>query len=177
MPARLILTLTLIALVAATATRAQAPTPTAEHKRLAYFVGTWQGENDMKASPFGPAGKMTSKEACQWFEGGFHMVCRTEMSGVMGAMKGMGILSYDSAQKSYVYYGIDSMGTNDTGRGTLSGQTWTWTSEGRTPDGQPVKSRYVMTIASPTAYTMVWESSIAGGAWTRIMEGKNTKVK
>ena len=45
---------------------AQAPPqkPGPEHKKLDYFVGKWTSTADMKASPFGPGGKMTASDTC-----------------------------------------------------------------------------------------------------------------
>ena len=45
------------------------PGPTAEHKLLAKWVGNWSGEGEMKPGPFGPGGKMTWTEECDWFGG------------------------------------------------------------------------------------------------------------
>ncbi len=52
------------------------PQPGPEVKRLAVFEGKWTGEGDMKPSPFGPGGKMTSEDDCTWSEGGYQLVCK-----------------------------------------------------------------------------------------------------
>ena len=62
----------------ATSQQQPAPKPSAEHQKLAYFVGTWTSTGEMKPSPFGPGGKMTSTETCEWFDGGFAVVCRSQ---------------------------------------------------------------------------------------------------
>ena len=54
----------------------EAPKPGPEHKALQYFVGKWTSEGELKPGPFGPGGKMTSQDTCEWFAGGFHVVCR-----------------------------------------------------------------------------------------------------
>jgi hypothetical protein len=48
---------------------AQPPKPGPEHKPLGYFVGKWESEGEMKPGLFGPGGKMTSSETCEWFAG------------------------------------------------------------------------------------------------------------
>ena len=93
--------------------QAQAPTPPKpgpEHQRLAYFVGKWTGEGEMKASPMGPAGKISSVDSCEWFEGHFSVVCRSDGKSPMGPMKSVGILSYSPEEKVYTYYGTDNSG-------------------------------------------------------------------
>src|SRR5262249_12602966 len=55
--------------------------PTPEHARLGYFVGKWQTEGEMKPGPFGPGGKLTSQDDCQWFEGKFAGICNGQGKG------------------------------------------------------------------------------------------------
>ena len=86
----------------------EAPKPTAEHKKLGYFVGKWTTEGDMKPNPFGPGGKVTATDNCEWFEGGFSVVCKSEGKSPAGPTKGMGIMSYNTEEKAYTYYGLDN---------------------------------------------------------------------
>src|SRR5438128_9471790 len=57
----LILTLWGVAAVMAQAP-AGPPQPGPEHKKLAYFVGKWTSEAELKPSPFGPGGKYLATE-------------------------------------------------------------------------------------------------------------------
>src|SRR6185295_6534527 len=72
--------------------QSDAPKPGPEHKKLEYFAGKWTSEAEAKKSAFGPAGKYTSKDDCNVFQGGFAVVCHSEGSGPMGATKSVGIL-------------------------------------------------------------------------------------
>jgi len=152
------------------------PKPGPEQKALGYFVGNWTGEGEMKPGPLGPGGKMTSTDSCQWFEGGFQVVCRGIGTGPMGSMTSLGVMSYSAADKGYTYYGIDNMGSSELSTGTKSGSTWTF---GATSHfgGQTFKSRYTVVEVSPTSYTFKWESSADGTKWATLMEGKSTKAK
>jgi uncharacterized protein DUF1579 len=159
----------------ASAQSPQKPAPTAEHKRLGYFVGTWTQEGDLKAGPLGPGGKMTGTETCEWFTGGFHVVCHSSGKGPMGDLKGLGLMSYNAEEKAYVFQGIDSMGMTDSGKGTIDGKTWTFTSEEKM-GGKLVHSRYTMTETSPTSYVAKWEMSEDGQNWMTAMEMKAAKA-
>ncbi len=116
---------------------AQAPKPSPEHARLGYFVGKWTAEGEMKPGPMGPGGKMTSSDNCEWFEGRFSVICRSEGTTPMGPTKSIGILSYSPEEKVYTYYGVDNsnMTMASVPRGTLRGDTWTYTR--RRHDGRP----------------------------------------
>jgi hypothetical protein len=169
-----------IALTCAAAAAAQAPAgppaPGPEHKKLDYFVGKWTTESELKPSPFGPGGKMTGRDSCEWFAGGFHLVCRAEGKGPMGEVKGLSLLGYSGEEKAYTYMGIDNMGMGSTARGTLAGGVWTWNGEDKM-GGKVIKSRYVITQQSKDAYTFKWDMSQDGGkTWTPVMEGKETRA-
>lgn len=107
------------------------PKPGPEHERLGYFVGKWTSEGEMKPGPMGPGGKMTSTDTCEWFDGRFAVVCRSEGKTPMGPSKSVGILGYSAEEKVYTYYGIDNsnMTMTTVPRGTGQGDTWTYTDE------------------------------------------------
>jgi uncharacterized protein DUF1579 len=151
------------------------PKPGPEVKALGYFAGKWTGESELKPGPLGPGGKMTSTDTCEWFSGGFQLVCRGDGKGAIGPMKSIGIMSYSLTEKKYSYYGIDSMGSSEVSWGTKSGNTWTYTANSNL-GGQTFKSRYTIVETSPTSYTFKWEQSPDGTKWSTLMEGKSTKA-
>ena len=160
---------------------AQAPaaaTPGPEHQRLGYFVGNWTSEGEMKPGPTGPGGKVTTTDTCEWFEGRFAVICRSEGKTPMGPSKSIGIMTYSSEEKVYTYYGIDnsSMGMASVPKGTIQGDTWTYTDE-MMMGGTKVKSRVTIKELSPTAYTFTMEAQGPDGKWVPLMETRNTKVK
>ena len=156
---------------------AQPPKPGPEVQKLAYYLGTWKTEAEVKVgSPLYPVGKYSGTDTCEWFAGGFHLVCRGEGTGPAGKNTSLGILAYDAEAKVYTYYGISSIGETESGKMTVTGNTWTSTSEGKMAD-KPAKFRFTEVQVSPTSYTFKFETSVAGGPWTVFEEGKATKVK
>lgn len=181
MPKRVIAVTIVLMLALALPVMAQAPPapkPTSEHKRLGYFVGTWTIEGEAKASPFGPAGKFTGTERDGWFPGGFFVVSHADFKDPSGkAGRTLAIMGYNPEEKVYTYYAIESgMETAEISKGTVQGNTWTWTSEAKV-GGKPMKLRYTMQQVSATAGTFKFESSPDGKTWTIVMEGKVTKTK
>ncbi len=90
-------TIGLVTLFAAASTAlAQAPAgppkPGPELKRLGYFEGKWTAEGEQKANPFGPAGKFTSKDTCEWILDGFFLRCVSEGKDPPGDVKGLGLM-------------------------------------------------------------------------------------
>jgi len=164
----------LSAAVQAQQKKMEAPRPAPEMKQLEYFVGNWHSEAEMKPGPWGPGGKMSGEDKCSWMEGGFFVVCHSEGSGAMGKMHGIGVMGYDAARKAYTWNGFNSMGENERADGSVSGTTWTYTSD-TMMGGQPGKGRYTIVAMSPKSYEFKAESSADGKTWTMMMEGKVTK--
>jgi len=159
------------------AATAQPPKPSPEVQRLGYYLGSWRGEGETKSGPFGPAGKLSSSMSCEWFAGGFQLICRGEERGPTGKRTFLNILAYDEAAKAYTEYGISSFGESeyDTG-GSIIGNRKTYVVNSDV-GGKAAKIRYTEVQVSPTFYTYRAEASIHGGPWRVIAEGKVTKVK
>jgi hypothetical protein len=152
------------------------PKPGPEHQKLGYFVGKWTTEGEMKPSPMGPGGKITSTDTCEWFEGHFAVICRSEGKNPMGPTKGVGILGYSTEEKVYTYYGVENnpMTMASVPKGTVQGDTWTYTDEGLM-GGQKMKTRVTIKELSPTEYTFKMEMAGPDGKWAPMMEAKSTK--
>ena len=78
---RMTVTLAVCTLFLATSIQAQAPQgppkPGPELKKLDYNIGTWNVQGEAK--PFGPmpGGKFTATEKCEWYSGGFFVMCHS----------------------------------------------------------------------------------------------------
>lgn len=161
--------------VVAFAEEPAAPQPTAEHQALESWTGSWSGEGELKPGPFGAGGPVSWTEECSWFEGGgFHVVCRSQGTGPMGPMKGLGIIGYNPGKMVYTHYGVDSTGWSGFSEGTRNGDTWTFHSE-EMMDGATYRSRFIMTMTSAETMTFSWAISEDGSEWTVLMDGISTK--
>ncbi len=150
------------------------PKPGPELKKLDYFVGTWNATGDIKASPMGPGGPMTMQADAKWMDGGFFVVMNNSYKSPMGDGTGMSFMGYDPQEKVYTYSEFNSSGEAFQAKGTIDGDTWTWTSEMKMGP-QTIKNRYIEKILSPTSYTFKFEMSPDGTTWNTVMEGKATK--
>ncbi len=167
--------LTASAAVQAQEKKMEAPKPGPEAKKLGYFAGTWKTEGEIKQNSFMPAGKFSSNDNCEWFSGGFHVVCRSTGKGPMGPMHSLGILAYNAEEKVYTYAGIDNSGMSTAAKGHVDGNIWTFMSEDKM-GGKTYHGRYTMVTASPDSYTLKYEASEDGNTWMTIMDGKTTKA-
>lgn len=154
----------------------KAPKPGPELERLSYFAGKWKTTGEMKPTPFGPAGKFTAKEQCQWFAGKWNLVCRSKGKGPAGPTEGLGIMGYSTEEKVYVWYGIDNgpMIMTSVPRGTFADGTYTYDDESKM-GGQTVKSRYVIKTKGPKSYDSTWAIQGPDGQYQVVMTATSTR--
>ena len=152
------------------------PQPGPEHLKLAYFAGKWSAEGDMKPSTSGPGGKFSSTSTCEWFDGKFALVCHSEGKTQASTVKGLSIMGWDPAVKTYTFFTINEVGQNAFSRGTVEGDTWTWNNESNV-NGKPVILRFTLKQVSPDSATYRFEMGPPGGPLKLMMDGKQTRVK
>jgi len=164
-----------LVLTAAAMAQESAPKPAPEHKKLDMLAGSWVLDGDVKPSSVGPGGKMTETEKCEWMEGGFFLICHVDFkTASSGNGSGVSVLGYSAAEKGYTYREFNSWGEFEDSRGTLDGNTWTWTSDEKMGDTM-MKGRFTMKFTSPSSYTFTYEMSTDGVKWTTAVDGKATK--
>ncbi len=152
------------------------PAPRPEHKRLNYFAGIWDFRLEMKASPFGPGGTVTGTDQNEILPGGFFLARRYETKSPVGEFKGLEVIGYDVEANFYVQYGFNNFGEAHTYKGTVQGDTWTWTYETKI-GGQMLKARITLKEVSPTLQSYKADLSPDGKTWTKFLDGALAKVK
>jgi len=162
------------AVMFAAAAMAQTPKPGPELKKLDVFVGAWTLAGTLKPGMMGSGGTMTENEKCEWMEGGFYLVCHSDYKSTMGNGVGLSVMGYSADDKTYTYREFNSVGEFDDSKGTVDGDTWTWTSDQKTA-GSTMKGRFTIQVTSATSYTFVFDMSQDGTKWSTVMEGKASK--
>lgn len=179
---RAIVLIAVCALLLAASSQAQAPQgppkPGPEVKRMAYYIGTWKTEGEVKKDAFGPGsgGKVTSTDKCEWLSGGFFSVCHSDGTTPEGAIKALSVMGYDPIEKVYTYHEFNSTGEAISAKGKVTGDTWNWTSPDSKMGNDTISVRVTTKEVSKTEYTFKLEMSTNGGAWTTAEEAKSTKV-
>jgi hypothetical protein len=155
--------------------QAQPPKPGPEVQRFGYFVGTWKVDSETGTDP---KRKYGATMVCEWFPGGFSVVCRSEGAGTQGPTNALYIVSYNTVDKAYTLYGIDrtSPAPRAADKMTVEGNAWVSESE-TTVGGKPAKVKHVIVELSPSAWSHKIELSVDGGPWTPVTDLKGAKVK
>jgi hypothetical protein len=169
----------LMALLIATTTsgRAQAPQPSADAKRLAMLVGTFEYEGASVDSPVGPAAKMVGKMTGRLLGGGAALeVTGTDPSGPFGGIQWGEVHTWDPSQKVYRLLGYQSDGQLWHGTSTVSGNVWRFTTTW-VIKGTAFYSRVAQAFsADGRSYDWKSEVSTDGKTWVPFAQQKGRKV-
>jgi len=155
---------------------AAAPKPGPEHEKLGYYVGKWTEEGEIKPSAFGPGGKYTATETCEWLQGKFAILCKEDGTMMGGEMHGTSIMSYNTQEKSYVYFETNNWGELSYYHGSVDGDTWTWNNE-FTVNGQQIKGHFTLKRVSDDVANFSFEMAMGGQPYALVMTGKQTRQK
>ena len=151
--------------------------PAPELQKLGSFVGRWLTSGTIPPGPWGAGGKFSWTETTKWMSGNFFVVGHWDFkmpTELGGDGEELFVMGYDPNQKRYTFDAFSSQGLHQVSKGTVSGDTWTWTSES-VQNGKPVHQRMTMRSLSVGSYTLRFEISSDGATWMTFMEGKATK--
>jgi Protein of unknown function (DUF1579) len=152
------------------------PKPGPEHKKLEVFAGDWTYEGETKATPLGPAGKVTGTDHNELL-GGYFLVRRYEEKNASGTIKGIEVLGFDSAKKTYTDTSFDSSGVAASGTIAVTGNTWSFSGT-LSAAGQNIGQRCTLVVgATSTSFTVKCDASVDGTSWLPVYEGRWTKAK
>jgi hypothetical protein len=151
------------------------PKLTEEHQKLHRLAGTWEGEEKMEPSPWGPGGTARGRYVSRVDLDGFYVIqdYTQEKDGKV-SFRGHGVFGYDLPSKQVTWYWVDSTGyiPLEPSRGAWDGNTLTLTS--RSPQGV---GRYTFRLESKDVHHFVLENSFDGGAtWKTFMSGSFRRV-
>jgi len=152
------------------------PKPGPEAKKLAYFIGTWQGKAEVKPSMFGPGGQAVNSSRNEWIAGGFFYLTHHEEQNPSGTYHVVSVTGYDPGKKVYTTYSFYPGGGVERSEGTLAGDTWTWNAS-YDINGKTVKTRTIIKPTSATSYDFTWEIAANGDDWTTVQQGTAKKAK
>ena len=144
----------------------------AAREKLNYFVGTWTLEIHTKGGPLGGM-VFLGNEHNELLPGGSLLVSRQE--GVDSPVSGgLSILAYNVNDKTYTYHVVKSTGEVEDLRGTLKGNTWTWTND-ELAAGKAPKIRLTIQEFSAKSYGLKLETTSGEQDWSVVMEGEAHK--
>jgi|SRR5271166_507284 len=167
----------ILTLIAAAASAQMGAQPGPEVKKLDYFVGAWTTEGTIAQGPWGAGGKFSATDTREWMPGNFFVQEHSDYkmpAEVGGDGKEVSFMGYDTDQNVYTYDAFNSVGRHETSKGSVSGDTWAWTSSA-SYGGQDILQKMTMKVLSPTSFNMKFEVSMDGKTWMTFMECKATK--
>jgi hypothetical protein len=153
-----------------------APKPAPELKKFDFVVGHWTYAGEYKASPLGPATKVTGELTNKRILGGFFFENQSTEKGPLGVSQAIEIFGYDPENKNYFSNEYHSDGTIISGAYIFNGNTFTYAGK-FVAGGTPYMLKVTMTIA-PDMKGLAGKGEIStdGNTWVPWMDVKYTKV-
>src|SRR5215469_13663713 len=99
---------------------------------------------------------------------------RPKATWMGGEYHGLSGMSYDTAEKSYIYYETNNWGENVYSHGSIDGDTCTNHSE---MNGKTVRGRFILKRASEDSATFSFEMGMGSDPLANVMQGKQTRQK
>jgi len=166
---------TLLLLAVSTQGIAQAPQPGPDVKKLEVFVGTWRYEGEAKATPIGPAAKISGTQTARMVMNGFALEWTGEEKGAFGGVKFGEMDVYDASSKTYPYLGYQTDGTTWSGSSVVSGNTWKGNGT-MTSNGASYRVRTEVSLsADGKTFAFKQEISGDGKTWVPWVQASMTK--
>lgn len=136
--------------------------------RMNVFIGKWNTEGVIKASPSGPAVRLKAVDTYEWLPGGYFLIHHVD--GLMGEdeVKAIEIIGYDASSHNYSTRSYDNQGIISTYQANLLDRAWTILGKSERFTG--------MFSEDWNTLTGRWELSGDGKNWEHWMDIRLTKV-
>ena len=167
-----------VLLIAAVGLRAQTPKPYPERMKLEPFIGDWVSQGEAKATPLGPAGKITGKASGKWILDGFALQWEYSTTTAEGkVVTGREIDCYDPVTRTFPARWFDTGGAYTDGVYIPNGNVIVF--QGTTTEAtRKYGFKQTYTYAPDfNSYTYKDEISMDGKTWIPASEAKGTRVK
>jgi hypothetical protein len=156
---------------------AESMKPPVELQKLAGWLGPWDAEQHVFASPMAPESRQKSRAFFHWILNGFHLEGVHNFQFMGKPMQGRSLWSYDPERKEYQCVWLDGMSPMSylyTGNFTEDGKlvvktSYTW-------QGKTINDAITYTFPTPDSYMMRYETDMSGTVQP-MMEETGTRVK
>jgi hypothetical protein len=148
-----------------------------ELKKLDAWSGQWTTKGKLYDTPHSHAGEITITMTCAWSAYGGYMICDHLINGPAGQRNDLSIFTFNQADKSYKFCGMDQTGVPRATPLTIEGNIWSYDTDDE-ENGKKVHVKTINDFSRPGIVTWNTKFSEDGGAhWTLMNEGVDTKVR
>ena len=136
-------------------------------RALSIFVGTWNTEGEIAATPDRAASKLLATDIYEWLPGGQFLMHRVDARMGDAVSRSIEIYAYDSDKNAFRSRSYDDRGMSEEFDADLAGRKWTITGANLRFSGQFSEDT--------NALTGRWERR-AGNEWARLMDIRLTRA-
>jgi hypothetical protein len=148
-----------------------------ELKILDAWSGRWTTQGKLFDTAYSHAGSITITMTCGWSAYDGYMICDHLFEGPAGKRNDLTIYTYNPADNSYKFFGVDQTGAPRSVPLTIEGNIWTYNSD-MEKDGKKILIKTINDFSSPGIVR--WNTKFsddAGAHWTLMNQGVDTKIR
>jgi hypothetical protein len=154
----------------------QVPTVAPELSKMNVWVGTWESQTQVMTTPYSEAASVTSEMTCTWSPHHGFILCDHLMNGVNGVSNSLSVYTYDEANKTYKFFGVDKDDSPREVPMQVKGNVWSFGTEVRNQDKTIMFLTNDEFLSDKVMHFQTEFSEDNGRNWKELNKGELTKI-
>ncbi len=147
-----------------------------ELTKMDVWVGTWESQTQVMTTPYSEAASVTSEMTCTWSPHHGFILCDHLMNGVNGVSNSLSVYTYDEANKTYKFFGVDKDDSPREVPMQVKGNVWSFGTEVKNQDKTIMFLTNDEFLSDKVMHFRTEFSEDNGRNWKELNQGQLTKI-
>ncbi len=152
------------------------PTVAPELTKMNVWVGTWESQTQVMTTPYSQAASTTSEMTCTWSPHHGFILCDHLVNGIDGVSNSLSVYTYDDAQKTYKFFGVDKDSSPRELPMQVKGNIWSFGTQVQNQDKTILFLTNDEFLSDKVMHFRTEFSEDNGRSWKELNQGQLTKV-
>jgi hypothetical protein len=154
----------------------EAPKVAPEITKMDVWVGTWESQTQVMTTPYSQAASVTSEMTCTWSPHHGFILCDHLMNGPTGVSNSLSVYTYDEANKTYKFFGVDKDDSPREVPMQVKGNIWSFGTEVQNQDKTIMFLTNDEFLSDKVMHFRTEFSEDNGRNWKELNQGQLTKI-
>jgi hypothetical protein len=147
-----------------------------ELTKMDVWVGTWESQTQVMTTPYSEAASMTSEMTCAWSPHHGFILCDHLMNSANGVSNSLSVYTYDEANKTYKFFGVDKDDSPREVPMQVKGNVWSFGTEVKSQDKTIMFLTNDEFLSDKVMHFRTEFSEDNGRNWKELNQGQLTKI-
>jgi hypothetical protein len=152
------------------------PTVAPELTKMDVWVGTWESKTQVMTTPYSEAASVTSEMTCAWSPHHGFILCDHLMNNPSGVSNSLSVYTYDEANKTYKFFGVDKDASPREVPMQVKGNIWSFGTEVQNQDKTIMFLTNDEFLSDKVMHFRTEFSEDNGRNWKELNQGQLTKI-